>query len=172
MNRFHIATGTMLAAILATAPVAAQDVETSDLDAVRRATAAYHWLPLALDEGFVPFSLEGTDTPTCFESEAGGMGVHYVRNIDDVANATDPEALVYEIEEDGDMRLVAVEYVVPEEFVEDTSGNVVSLPSLHGQDFHKHPSLPMYILHAWIWEENPEGMFADFNPSVRGCPMS
>ena len=170
MKKTAIAAGTVLAVMLAAAPAAAQDAETAGLDEVRQITAEYHWLPNALDDGFVPFSLEGTDVPTCFANEAGGMGVHYVRNVDEVADANDPEAMVYELADDGGLRLVAVEYVVPEEFVEDESGEVVSLPSLHGQDFHKHASLPLYILHAWIWEENPEGMYADFNPNLGACP--
>jgi len=172
MRTTTITTGAVLALALAltAAPVVAQSAESDGLDDVRRATAAYHWLPMALDDGFVPFSLEGTDVPTCFENEAGGMGVHYVRNVDDVADALDPEAMVYEVAEDGSLRLVGVEYVVPQEFVEDAGGNVVALPELHGQQFHKHAALPLYILHAWIWAENPSGVFADFNPDVAGCP--
>ena len=49
---------------------------------------------------------------------------------------------------------------------------MVALPALHGRNFHKHSSLPLYILHAWIWEENPEGMFADFNTAVGPCPAN
>ena len=96
--------------------------------------------------------------------------VHYVRNVDGVVDALDPEAMVYEVAETGGLRLVGVEYVVPQEFVEDEDGNVTALPELHGQQFHKHSSLPLYVLHAWIWEPNSEGMFADFNPAVAGCP--
>ena len=29
--------------------------------------------------------------------------------------------------------------------------------------------LPVYILHAWVWEENPAGVYADYNPAVSGC---
>jgi hypothetical protein len=25
-------------------------------------------------------------------------------------------------------------------------------------------------MHAWIWKDNPSGMFVDFNPKVRLCP--
>jgi len=148
------------------------DSRSSTLGLVRQATAAYHSLPNALDAGFVPFAVDGSSTPTCFDSDHGGMGVHYVRNVDDVTDATDPEALVYEISESGELELVGVEYVVPQEFVEDQSGAVVALPALHGRNFHKHSSLPLYILHAWIWEENPEGMFADFNTAVGPCPAN
>ena len=148
------------------------DSRTPTLELVRQATAAYHSLPNALDAGFVPFAVDGGSTPTCFDSASGGMGVHYVRNVDDVTDATDPEALVYEISENGELELVGVEYVVPQEFVEDQSGAVMALPSLHGRQFHKHSSLPLYVLHAWIWEENPEGMFADFNTAVGPCPAN
>jgi hypothetical protein len=61
---------------------------------------------------------------------------------------------------------------VPQEFVEDVAGDVVSLPSVLGQDFHKHSFLPVYILHAWVWDENPDGVHADFNPNVTGCPTA
>ena len=172
MKRTSVAVVTMLAVLLAAAPVAAQAQTDTELDDVRRVTAAYHWLPMATDAGYVPFALDGGDVPSCFDSEGGGMGVHYVRNVDDVADATDPEAIVYELAEDGGLRLVGVEYIVPQEFVEDENGDVVSLPALLGQDFHKHDFLPLYVLHAWIWGENPEGMFADFNPEVSACPTT
>lgn len=174
MRRATLAAGAALTLALLPAATTASDETDPEiatgLDEVRAATAAYHWLPHALEAGFAPFSLEGTDIPTCFESDSGGMGVHYVRGVDDVVEASDPEALVYEVTADGGMRLVAVEYVVPEEFVEDESGAVVALPEVHGQPFHKHATLPLYILHAWVWEDNPDGMFADYNPMVAACP--
>ena len=183
MRRTTAAAVTIMTIALAMTPLAAQagvdtgapQNETSrspTIDLVRQATATYHSLPNAIDAGFVPFALDGGSTPTCFDSESGGMGVHYVRNVDDTIAATDPEALVYEVAENGELELVGVEYVVPQEFVEDESGAVVAQPSLHGRQFHKHASLPLYILHAWIWEENSEGVFADFNPAVNGCPTA
>jgi hypothetical protein len=184
MRRTTAAAVTIMTIALAMTPLAAQagvdpigapenaDTRSPTLELVRQATAGYHSLPNALDAGFVPFALDGSSTPTCFDGEGGGMGVHYVRNVDDTIAATDPEALVYEVAENGELELVAVEYVVPQEFVEDQSGAVVALPSLHGRQFHKHSSLPLYVLHAWVWEENPEGMFADFNAAVGPCPAN
>ncbi len=186
MKRASAAAMTALAVLMTAVPAAA-DVDTgigfpvpqpgtdtdrvrNGLEEVRAATSQFREIADAIDAGFVPFALDGGDTPTCFDSDSGGMGVHYVRNVDDITDPLDPEALVYELAEDGQTSLVAVEYVVPQEFVEDETGNVVALPELHGQPFHKHASLPLYILHAWIWQENPEGMFADFNPAVLACP--
>jgi hypothetical protein len=81
----------------------------SEADDVRMATGAYHSLDAALADGFVPYELEGGVDATCFDSESGGMGIHYVRNIDDTVVTTDPEAMVYELTPDGGTRLVAVE---------------------------------------------------------------
>jgi hypothetical protein len=138
-----------------------------ELRQVQRVTARYHSLRAAQRDGFAAFSLDpnNPDVPTCFDSPDGGMGVHYVRHIDDVLDANDPEALVYEVERDGHVKLVAVEYIVPEEFVDPDAP-----PMLFGEMLHHHPFLPVYILHAWIWKTNPDGVFADFNPRVRCCP--
>jgi len=138
-----------------------------ELREVKRVTAKYHSLRTAQRDGFAAFSLDpdNPDVPTCFDSPDGGMGVHYVRHIDDVLDANDPEALVYEVEHNGQVKLVAVEYIVPEEFVDPDAP-----PMLFGEMLHHHPFLPVYILHAWIWKANPDGVFADFNPRVGPCP--
>ena len=36
------------------------------------------------------------------------------------------------------------------------------------QDFE--PTLPLWVLHTWLWKANPTGMFQDWNPAVRQCP--
>ncbi len=104
-------------------------------------------------------------TPTCFDNPAGGMGIHYVRNIDGIVDANDPEALVYEVRPNGQTKLVAVEYIVPE-----TEVDPANPPMLYGHMFHPHAFLPVYILHVWVWKTNPDGLFADFNPNVTPCP--
>ena len=140
---------------------------SAQLGEVNRATARYHSLRTARADGFAAFSLDpdNPDVPTCFDSPDGGMGVHFVRHIDGVLDANDPEALVYEVERSWSVKLVAVEYIVPEEFVDPDDP-----PMLFGEMLHHHPFLPVYILHAWIWKSNPDGVFADFNPRVGACP--
>jgi hypothetical protein len=137
------------------------------LRGVERATARYHSLRTARADGFAAFSLDpnNPEVPTCFDSPDGGMGVHFVRHIDDVLDENDPEALVYELARNGRLKLVAVEYILPEEFVDPNDP-----PMLFGEMLHHHPFLPVYILHAWIWKWNPDGVFADFNPQVGVCP--
>jgi hypothetical protein len=176
MRRTIIPAAAALFALAVAAPTLAQpasDRAWTQLDDLRVVTAPYHDLQAALDAGFTPFSVDGGTTPTCFDHMGmGGMGVHYVRHIDDVTDPMDPEAMVYEVVDPDHLRLVAVEYIVPKEDVEDAQGNVVNLPHAFGQDFHKHPTLPVYVLHAWIWDTNPAGTFADFNPNVGPCPAA
>ena len=43
-------------------------------------------------------------------------------------------------------------------------------PRLFGVAFHRHPTLPLYVLHAWLWKDNARGDFDDWNPAVRQCP--
>lgn len=174
----------LTAAGIAVAPALAGDDgdrggsgDRRDLSAAARTSAKYHRVTRAQDDGFVAFSIPeevgGTlltidgDEITCFDSDDGGMGVHYVRNIDDHLDPADPEALVYSVGGNGRLALVALEYLIPEEFVDPSSP-----PVLFGQTMHHHPYLPVYILHAWIWKRNPDGMFADFNPRVPACPSS
>jgi len=146
-----------------------------ELSDAARVSARYHSVERAKDDGYVPFAIPqevggtlltiGGDEITCFDSDHGGMGVHYVRNVDDHLDPADPEALVYTVGRNDRLRLVALEYLIPEEHVDP-----VDPPVLFGQAMHHHPYLPVYILHVWIWNRNPTGLFADFNPNVPVCP--
>lgn len=167
MRRRLLVVVTALLVWVGAMPAQARELAREDLRELRSVTAQYKNFENALADGFVAFSLDpdNPDDPTCFDSDVGGMGVHYVRNIDGIVDANDPEAMVYAVERDGQLRLVAVEYIVPESEVDPASP-----PMLFGQMFHHHSFLPVYILHAWIWVKNPSGVFADFNPRVPACP--
>lgn len=153
---------TTIVALLMTLFAAALPAGAMDhLQAVREATAPFRSVANAEAAGYEAF-LE------CFDSPAeGGMGQHYVdfEAMDAIVDATHPEALVYEVEQSGKLRLVAVEYLVPVELVDPENP-----PSLFGHDFHPHATLPVWILHAWVWKANPTGMFEDWNPNVGRCP--
>ncbi len=81
-----------------------------------------------------------------------------------------PEAVIYEPQEDGDMELVAVEYVVLKSAwrAEHPTGR----PRLMGQRFElvkagNRYGLPNFFeLHIWAWRANQNGMFEDWNPDV------
>src|SRR5262245_41327930 len=88
------------------------------------------------------------------EPGVGGMGIHfaYVALVTDgEVNAATPEALVYEPEPNGRLRLVAAEYIV---FQADWDVTHSSPPSLFGQEFelmsapNRYGLPPFYELHA------------------------
>jgi hypothetical protein len=134
-----------------------------DLAAARAGTAAYHNLQTAMDDQFI----EPFNPNPCFTLPEAGMGFHYVkpsRVADLTAVAAEPELLVYMPDDQGVQHLVAVEYLVPGS-PDDTP------PELYGHQFHFEPLVAGWTLHAWIWRNNPDGMFVDFNPKLR-CPAA
>jgi hypothetical protein len=148
------------------------------LGRLKHATAKYRNISHALSDDYAAFAIPAqagaTPTtglglvgdPTCFDDPTGGMGVHYVKGIDGTVTLEHPQALVYEITKHRHLKLVAVEYIVP-----DTAVDPTNPPNLVGQHFHHHPYLPVYILHVWVWKTNPNGLFNDFNPRVKPCPQ-
>lgn len=123
----------------------------AQLAAVRRATAKYHDVDVAIADGYV----EGSP---CVASSAGAMGHHYVKGSligGETIEATQPQVLLYIPEGDGDLRLVGVEYVHP------AGGEVLGQPL-----FHDSPAGPDTALHVWVWQANPDGMFAAYNPNL------
>lgn len=118
------------------------------------------------------------------------MGVHYFRpdllgvttpepRVDGVGLHTDfrqPSILIYEPQADGSMELVAVENLVFRAAWH-ASGKA-ERPSFHGVPWdmmaddpktaidEAHMFQPHYDRHVWIYRENPNGVFAPFNPAV------
>jgi hypothetical protein len=142
----------------------------SMLAAVRALTAKYHDVSAALADGY-QLGFRGVVTGCISNPTAGAMGYHYFNyaKMDDPAIVEgDPEVLVYHTADDGALVLGAVEWVVPKPIWEQT-GNIEP-PVVFGQKLHVlNPVLNWYIAHAWIWRNNPAGMFADWNPEVT-CP--
>ena len=166
-----LAAGVIVAGVAgAVSPVGAID----ELASARASTASYHQLATAQDAGYT-VEVADVNNITCISDPngTGGMGIHYVNpNLlfdHGVVDAEHPEAVIYEPTASGP-RLVAVEYIV---FASDWKGS--DPPSLFGQRFELVPAgnrygLPdFYELHAWLWHNNPSGMFNDWNPTV-ACP--
>ena len=141
-----------------------------DFAAARAATARFHDIRKAT--GFT--ELDDAAGIACIDNPAGGMGVHFVNGsrLDTVLDPTLPEALVYEPQADGSMRLGALEYVI---LAADWKGP--GSPQLFGRHFEYQPGpdeanpnrfgLPAFWeLHVWAWKKNPRGMFDDWNPRV------
>jgi hypothetical protein len=166
MIRFISLFGALVA--LATAAIWLPTAGAGDdpLQAVKAATARYNSVEQALKDGYV-------GEPVCVASPAGGMGYHYGNEAlmaDDAIDPARPEVLVYAPKANGNLELVAVEY-----WKRDADGSLLTSgdrPSLFGQPFDgpmpgHNPTMPVhYDLHVWIYEDNPRGTFAQFNPDV------
>lgn len=167
-----------------------------DLQAVKLATERFKDVQVALDEGYIrdPADLCDTAEMMGFPAEAGAMGVHYLRP--DLLQPTsgpgermygeglhtdfqEPSILIYEPQEDGSLRLVAVENLVWVEAWEVEHGGDAPPPTFHGVEYdlmyddpatpdvdEAHHFEPHYDRHVWVHRRNPNGMFAQFNPKV------
>ena len=151
-----------------------------ELAEARRATARFHRLEEALAAGYELGWVNGSGariiTGCVSNPTAGAMGYHYFNAelmADLAVDPLAPEALVYESTPDGGLKLVALEWVVrgPESNPPGWPAGA-SPPTLFGMDMHilvPPPGPAFYLMHAWVWKNNPAGMFADWNPEVT-CP--
>ena len=172
----------------------ATDAQT--LAELKQFSAKFHDLAVAGDSGFALLKLPPATAPDgCISSRAdgeGGMGYHYTRgtNIaDDSIGLLDPEFLVYAPKDgprkDGEARtrLAAFEYFLPFTAKWPAPGQpgFQHAPTLH--DFSTTQGLPDiafvptqrfggWMLHIWLWENNPDGEFANWNKSVPLCEGS
>lgn len=150
--------------------MAAADTQSearSDLARARAASHQYHDAAVSEQDGFLA-------TDECVELPGvGGMGFHYVKpsRIDSTLDIEQPEALLYAPRGNGGRRkLVGVEFIVPDADQDlSTDGD---RPTLFGDAFDgpmpgHFPGMPVhYDQHVWIWQANPAGMFAEWNPNV------
>jgi hypothetical protein len=142
------------------------DESARPLDEVRDATRTFRDVDKAIAAGYVQFF------GCVHEPLAGSMGIHFVNGDlvgDAEVEAAKPEALLYEPTENGRLALAGVEYVVFQDAWDKENDEP---PTLFDQPFTLTPSpnrfgiQPFYQLHAWAWEANPTGIFADWNPRV------
>jgi hypothetical protein len=145
------------------------------LAVVRQVTAQYHDVETAKAAGYELGYVNGAGTRIitgCIaHPTAGVMGYHYFnkRLIDDLEiDPQQPEGLVYTSGPGGQLRLVAVEYVVPG--ANSNPPGVSEPPTVLGREMHiLVPAVGFYIQHFWVWSHNPAGMFVDWNPEL-SCP--
>jgi len=153
--------GVTLAGVMA-APV-------DDLSAAKAATARFNSVTQADRGGYgLP---PGGPLHECIASfdGTGAMGFHLINGslLDGVIDAAAPEALVYAPDKNGKLKLVALEYVI---FAD--AWTAATPPTLFGEEFmftaapNRYEIPAFWALHAWIYEGNPSGTFAAFNPAV------
>jgi hypothetical protein len=136
--------GTTVAAADHSAPVSGKP--SHELAKVKEATARFHSVWEAKAAGY---ELASPCVPE--------MGFHFVQSVaagQDELVPTEPNALVYAPTPNGGLKLVAVEYASE------------TPATLFGQDFDPPGAVPFHTLHAWIWKDNPRGVFHPTNPHV------
>ena len=123
-----------------------------ELQQAKIATARYNNFDNAIADGYVDINVIVPE-----------MGYHFLRM--EHLNATfeydKPEILVYNREENGRMKLVAVEYAVPIA----ASANPPAGFTGNNDQWSVYEGV-LWTLHAWIWEYNPEGVFNPTNPLI------
>ena len=147
----------------------------SDIAVVRQVTARFHDVDAAKAAGYELGYVNGAGnriiTGCIAHPTAGVMGYHYFNKqlIDDlVVDEQQPEGLVYTSGPEGQLKLVAVEYVVPG--AGSNPPGVSQPPTIFGRPMHiLVPAVGFYIQHVWVWSHNPAGMFVDWNPELT-CP--
>jgi hypothetical protein len=160
-----------------------------ELAAVRQATVRFHDISAAYAAGYT------TEFEPCVHIPGGPvMGLHARHDAlmaDQIVDPLRPELLLYEPKPNSGLRLVGVEYfrsVLVHDGDPSTNDEpepwfgpgappadriVGATPQLFGRPFDG--PMPGHIeqmpwhwdLHAWIWHANPDGIFADFNRTVR-----
>jgi hypothetical protein len=163
------------------------------LEAVVAATERLKDVNVALAEGYIrdPMNICETAEMLGRPAELGVMGVHYFRpdllgitgvepRVNGTGTHTDflsPAVLIYEPQTDGSLELVAVENLT---FIDawEAAGNTAR-PTFLGVEFDQmaddpatpdidegHMFEPHYDLHVWLYRDNPNGMFTQFNPAA------
>lgn len=161
--------------------------------ALREATARFRDVEVALAEGYIrdPMNLCVSAETEGFPRQLGGMGVHFLRpdllgitatapRVDGTGTHTDfesPGVLVYFPDENGELRLGAVENLVFQASWK--AAGHTERPAYHGQQYwtmvdnpstpgvdEAHMFQPHYELHLWVHFENPAGIASQFNPRV------
>ncbi|MCW3116727.1 MAG: hypothetical protein JWM28_809 [Chitinophagaceae bacterium] len=125
-----------------------------ELQQARAATARYRQLKNAIADGYADISVV-----------VPNMGYHYMQSliVDATFDARKPEILVYNRHDDGSFELVAVEYAVPI----DLTPNVAPEGFTGSGDvWDRNTGFGLWLLHAWVWHNNPDGVFNPTNPEV------
>ena len=140
---------------------AAGRAEHQGLAAARAATARFHRFDAAHAAGY-DFLFMNMCMVDGSSADLGGMGYHYVNTglLDASLDVTRPEAVLYEPGANGQLRLVALEYVIPA-----AAWTSPQPPELLGRQLTLN-AFDLWALHVWLWKRNPSGLYADWNPEV------
>jgi hypothetical protein len=191
--RLKIGAAVLAAVISISAPASLIATGEPSLAEVRKATERFQEVRVALAEGYVRDPMNLCDKAEMMGRPAslGAMGIHFFRpdllgingppnpRVDGTGTHIDfrkPGILIYEPQADGSLELVAVENLV---FIDawEAAGHT-ERPSFRGVPYdhmaddpatkvdEAHLFEPHYDRHVWLYRDNPNGVFAPFNPAV------
>ena len=129
------------------------EVEVNELKA---AMAKYEDVNVATSEGF--FDVSGF---------VPNMGHHFLLpiRVDGTFELMRPEIVLYAPDASGNMEFVAVEYVTPVADLDNPGSPPEGFTGSEDQ-WHLNTRLSQWQLHVWIGKDNPDGVFAEFNPEI------
>lgn len=139
-------------------PPTAPDATAQAVATLRRVTERYHDLNVAIADGFV-FLHGCEDRPG--EGPVGMVYVHMDRLTDGAIDPASPDALIYEPRAGAPPSLVGIELAMPYPLWTQPTP-----PTFLGETFGAEDEFGVFGLHAWVWRENPRGMFATSHPHV------
>jgi hypothetical protein len=140
----------------------AQEDQDKLVQIVRNATEQYQDVRNAKDYTPVDGCVSGPDH--------GAMGIHYLNPnlLNGPIDPTHPQALIYEPQRNGELKLVGVEFIIlatalPPNSAPEVEGhlmNYIDSPNRYGIP------VPLFELHVWAWRHSPLGPFVDWNNHV------
>jgi hypothetical protein len=150
----------------------AEDAPAAEIERMREGLAKYKDPYVAVRDLYLStvgcVHYDGSKMEGHMDYPKGAMGLHFVNvTIQGPPDPLKPNVLIYE-PVDGALQLVAAEWLVP-------VAATTERPSLLGQPFQgpmegHEPLIPQgfhhYDLHAWLFKDNPLGMFSPTNPDV------
>jgi hypothetical protein len=171
--RFGFAAALALGMCASAGTAFAEDPTPAELDAVRKALSKYEDPYVAIRDLYLStvgcVHYDGSTMEGHLNYAKGAMGIHFVNlTIQGPPDPLKPNVLIYEPVGKGKLKLVAAEWLVPLALDQER-------PVLFGQEFQgpmegHEPLIPQgfhhYDLHAWLFKDNPLGMFSPTNPNV------
>ena len=149
--------GVALSAAIAPAlkrPAAAEPT----LDAIRTATVRFKDVKVALAEGYIadPMNMCEAAESMGKPAELGVMGIHYVRP--DLLGITAPPNPVFKAawEQAGNTEPPSYQGIPYDTMIDDPATAIDEA----------HNFAPHYDRHIWLYRDNPNGIFAQFNPNA------
>ncbi len=127
-----------------------------EVEQLKAATSQYVDFEVANNEGRIDVS-----------GYVPNMGHHYLNPAlaDGTLELDKPEIILYVPDENAVMQMVAVEYaVIPED--PDNPGNPPEGFTGDQDVWHFNEMVGQWQLHVWTILENPDGIFAPFNPAI------